>query len=61
MRVQYNFEKKKDYRDFVDISKYTGMEVEHGHNTGAQHYMNSNSTLGHFNPNNSEKTAFKTT
>ena len=34
MRVQYNFEKKKDFNDFVDVSRYTGMEVEHGQNTG---------------------------
>jgi len=33
MRVQYNFAKNKTFRDYVDISKYTGMEVEHGLNT----------------------------
>ena len=33
MRVQYNFAKNETWRDYVDISNYTGMEVEHGHNT----------------------------
>ena len=33
MRVQYNFAKKTTWRDQIDISKYTGMEVEHGLNT----------------------------
>ena len=23
------------YKDFVDISKYTGMEIEHGHDTSS--------------------------
>ena len=51
MRVQYNFEKSKDWRDYVDVSKYTGMEVEHGLNTANIHGMGSNSNIGHFDPN----------
>ena len=33
MRAAYHYEKNKDYRAFVDLSKYTGMEIEHGHDT----------------------------
>ncbi len=51
MRVQYNFAKNKTFRDFVDISKYTGMEVEHGLNTGNLYPMSNASNLGHFDPN----------
>ena len=50
MRVQYNFERNKTWRDFVDVSSYTGMEVEHGHNTANLHPMNAASNLGHFDP-----------
>ena len=51
MRVQYNFAKQKTWRDYVDISAYTGMEVEHGGNTGNLHPMSNGRNLGHFNPN----------
>ena len=51
MRVQYNFAKKETWRDVVDISNYTGMEVEHGLNTGNLHSMSEASNLGHFDPN----------
>ena len=51
MRVQYNLLKSKGYRDFVDVSTYTGMEVEHGHDTAHKIPMNSASNLGHFDPN----------
>ena len=51
MRVQYNFAKKEDWREVVDISNYTGMEVEHGLNTDNRHTMSTASNLGHFDPN----------
>ena len=51
MRVQYNFAKKEDWRNLIDISNYTGMEVEHGLNTGNRHSMSPASNLGHFDPN----------
>merc|ERR1712046_95330 len=51
MRVQYNFAKKETWRDVVDLSNYTGMEVEHGLNTGGIHGMSEASNLGHFDPN----------
>ena len=51
MRVEYNFAKSTTVRDHVDISKYTGMEVEHGLNTANLHEMSKGSNLGHFNPN----------
>ena len=51
MRVAYNMERNKTTRDFVDYSKYTGMEVEHGLNTANLHPMNSHSNVGHFDPN----------
>ena len=51
MRVQYNFSKKEDWRNVVDISNYTGMEVEHGLNTDNRHSMSSASNLGHFDHN----------
>ena len=50
MRVEYNFAKKQTWRDYVDISKYTGMEVEHGSNTANLYPMGRNSNLGHFDP-----------
>ena len=51
MRVQYNFGKKQTWRDYVDVSKYTGMEVEHGSNTANIYAMGNSSNLGHFDPN----------
>ena len=33
MRVAFNFEKQRKVREYVDLSKYTGMEVEHANNT----------------------------
>ena len=51
MRVQYNFERAKGYRDYIDISEYTGMEIEHGTNTANLHPMTRASNLGHFDPN----------
>ena len=51
MRVQYNFEKNKTWRDYVDLSGFTGMEVEHGLNTGNLVPMGNGANLGHFDPN----------
>ena len=53
MRVQYNFAKKQTWRDYVDVSNYTGMEMEHSHNTGDKYAMSGAATLGHFNPHGS--------
>ena len=53
MRVNYNMEKQRNIRDYLDLSKYTGMEVEHGNNTDNRAPMNSASNLGHFNPHSS--------
>ena len=50
MRVAYNFEKNRPLKDYLDISKYTGMEIEHGNNTGNLHPMNGAANLGHFDP-----------
>ena len=50
MRVKYNYGINESIRDHIDLSKYTGMEVEHGHNT-ADLYLQSNAgNLGHFDP-----------
>ena len=51
MRVQYNFAKSTTWRDQIDISKYTGMEVEHGLNTAGIYEQGRASNLGHFDPN----------
>ena len=53
MRVQYNYAKKQTWRDYIDLSNYTGMEMEHGHNTGDLYSQSSGATLGHFNPHGS--------
>ena len=50
MRVQYNFAKKSTWRDVVDLSNYTGMEVEHGHNTADLYHQSQAANTGHFNP-----------
>ena len=59
MRVQYNFAKKETWREHVDVSNYTGMEIEHGSNTGNLISMNKNSNLGHFDPNNNQQGNFR--
>ena len=33
MRMQHHLEKKRDYRSYIDVSRYTEMEIEHGHDT----------------------------
>ena len=40
MRIQHHLEKKRDYRSYIDISKYTEMEVEHGHDTASEIEIN---------------------
>tara|TARA_B110001450_G_C17204646_1_gene312891 strand:- start:77 stop:313 length:237 start_codon:yes stop_codon:yes gene_type:complete len=50
MRVEYNFAKKTTWRDHIDISRYTGMEVEHGLNTANKYAMGSAANLGHYDP-----------
>ena len=51
MRVQYNFAKNKKYRDYIDLSNYTGMEVEHGGNTANIIPMGTGANIGKFDPN----------
>ena len=53
--VQYNFALKEDWHDIIDISNYTGMEVEHGLNTAGGHSMSHASNLGHFDPNSHQQ------
>jgi hypothetical protein len=36
MKVNVRFAAKKDYRSYVDVSRYTEMEVEHAHDTASQ-------------------------
>ena len=50
MRVQYNFAKNTTWRDHIDVSKYTGMEVEHGLNTAGLVPMGNASNAGHYDP-----------
>jgi hypothetical protein len=33
MRMSHHLEKKRDYRSYIDVSRYTEMEIEHGHDT----------------------------
>ena len=51
MRVQYNFERSKQLHDYIDLSTYAGVELEHGHNTANKLDMSNHSNLGHFDPN----------
>ena len=50
-RIQYNFEKNRQIRDFVDLNKYTSMELEHGMHTANIIPMSQYANLGHFDPN----------
>ena len=50
MRVQYNFARKQTWRDYIDLSEYAGMEVEHSHNTANSYFQSQQAELGHFNP-----------
>ena len=59
MRVQYNFAKDTTWRDHIDISKYTGMEVEHGLNTANLAPENAYSNLGHFDPSGDQQNSYK--
>ncbi len=36
MLVQQKFTAKKTYKDYIDISRFTEMEIEHGHDTASQ-------------------------
>ena len=36
LRMQHYLEMKRDYRSYIDISKYTEMEIEHGHDTASE-------------------------
>ncbi len=56
MRVQYNFAKNKTYRDYIDLSGYTGMEVEHGGNTANIVPMGPGANIGKFDPNSNLQT-----
>ena len=47
MQVQKRVAARRDYRHYVDVSKYMGMEVEHKHDTASEIYQNFN---GHINP-----------
>ena len=51
MRVQYNFARNKTYRYYIDLSSYTGIEVEHGGNTADIIPMGPGANIGKFNPN----------
>ena len=59
MRVQYNFSQKQDWRNYIDISKYTGMEVEHGSNTADKYTMSHRANLGHFDPHADAQTNYR--
>jgi hypothetical protein len=52
MGVASRMSAKKNYRHYVDISKYTGMEVEHKHDTESviPHLAD-----GHYNPEETQK------
>ena len=50
MRVNFNFARSTTIRDHVDLSKYTGMEVEHGKNTNNMYNSTNAGNLGHFDP-----------
>lgn len=51
MQVQKRVASRRDYRHYVDISKFTGMEVEHKHDTASDIHNNFN---GHINPKSLE-------
>jgi hypothetical protein len=50
MQVAVKSEAKKDYRSFIDISRYTGMEVEHQHDTASELNHNLGGLHIHANP-----------
>ena len=47
MNVAERFAARKNFRSYVDISKFTGMEVEHKHDTASEIPHNYD---GHINP-----------
>ena len=36
IRMNHYLEAKRDYRSYIDVSRYTEMEVEHGHDTSSK-------------------------
>ena len=50
-RSANSFGKKQTWRDYVEVSKYTSMEVEQSSNTANTYAMGNSSNLGHFDPN----------
>ena len=46
MRVQYHMERSKTLHDYIDLSEYAGVELEHGHNTAGKLDMSNHSNLG---------------
>ncbi len=48
MIAAVRFAANKSYKDYVDISKFTEMEIEHGHDTANEiRHLNEN---GHLHP-----------
>jgi len=52
MATSVRFAAKKDYRHYVDVSKFTEMEVEHSHDTSSQI---DHSLQGHIHPSTIDK------
>ena len=48
MIAAVRFAAKKSYKDYIDISKFTEMEIEHGHDTASQ--INAVNQGGHLHP-----------
>jgi hypothetical protein len=40
IRLQHFLEMKRDYRSYIDVSRFTEMEIEHGHDTGGEIEIN---------------------
>ena len=51
MAVEERMASRKNFRSYVDISKFTGMEVEHKHDTGSAIPRPND---GHVHPSNIE-------
>ena len=59
MRVQYHMERSKTLHDYIDLSEYAGVELEHGHNTAGKLDMSNHSNLGHFDPNSNTQNNYR--
>ena len=46
MEINKRFAARKSTRDFIDIAKYTEMEIEHGHDTASA----TGNSFGHVHP-----------